>query len=154
MSFKKKFEDDRIYAFEVLAYLAGKLLQERETSDSTSDTGRETQHTVVNKCENHNQEHPIKLEPGDEKTSAYGPHSPRHHQSYILNEFPHANVGLGLTTSSMINSDMPEKLTTSSTIHMHASSRIRTHACIFQPNKANNIKKWNLMKIPYQKIKR
>lgn len=58
-SSKKKLEDDRIYAFEVLASLAGKLLQERETSASISDASRKNQQTVV-KCKKHVEALPAK----------------------------------------------------------------------------------------------
>eukprot|EP00261_Vitis_vinifera_P036178 XP_019077421.1 PREDICTED: telomere repeat-binding protein 5 isoform X8 [Vitis vinifera] len=108
-SSKKKLEDDRIYAFEVLASLAGKLLQERETSASISDASRKNQHTVV-KCETHDKGHQIKLEPRDENTLAY---------------VPHANDDLSLKISSTINSDLPENVCFSDKLDVDCRQKAR-----------------------------
>ncbi|RVW33734.1 Telomere repeat-binding protein 5 [Vitis vinifera] len=108
-SSKKKLEDDRIYAFEVLASLAGKLLQERETSASISDASRKNQQTVV-KCETHDKGHQIKLEPRDENTLAY---------------VPHANDDLSLKISSTINSDLPENVCFSDKLDVDCRQKAR-----------------------------
>lgn len=92
-----------------MASLAGKLLQERETSASISDASRKNQHTVV-KCETHDKGHQIKLEPRDENTLAY---------------VPHANDDLSLKISSTINSDLPENVCFSDKLDVDCRQKAR-----------------------------
>ncbi|CAK7325709.1 unnamed protein product [Dovyalis caffra] len=116
---KKKNEDSQICAFELLASLAGKLLQESESSASSNASEANDQPIIGCgvKCEP-DVDRPLRaecLDHGSCGESAFVTEftSPNSDQKCLLNEFPHAESDSILERSSMItNSNSSEKVST------------------------------------------
>ncbi|OVA17848.1 SANT/Myb domain [Macleaya cordata] len=119
-SLKRKVEETQMGAFELLATVAGKLLQERETSPALSnESARRTQITVVEdnvKQEQRDEEKSLKVEPCDQVSShesvvvsEFGLQG--HDQNNNLQEFARAqnNVVSG-PASLIVNCDLSEKV--------------------------------------------
>uniref|UniRef100_A0A3N7FFN9 Uncharacterized protein n=1 Tax=Populus trichocarpa TaxID=3694 RepID=A0A3N7FFN9_POPTR len=115
---KKKVEDSQLCAFDLLASLAGKLLQESESSASSNASEANDQPIIGGggvKCEQA-EERPLKAECLDhgscgESAFVTGFTSPNSDQKCLLNAFPHAESCSILERSSMIsNSNSSEKV--------------------------------------------
>ncbi|XP_011027692.1 PREDICTED: telomere repeat-binding protein 3-like [Populus euphratica] len=115
---KKKVEDSQLCAFELLASLAGKLLQESESSASSNASEANNQPIIGGggvKCEQA-EDRPLKaecLDHGSCRESAFvtGFSSPNGDQKSLLNDFRHAESYSILERSSMIsNSNSSEKV--------------------------------------------
>ncbi|KAJ6350259.1 hypothetical protein OIU78_006430 [Salix suchowensis] len=115
---KKKVEDSQLCAFELLASLAGKLLQESESSASSNASEANDQPIIGVggvKCEQA-EDRPLKaecLDHGSFGESAFVAESalPNSDQKCLLNEFSLAESDSILEHSSMIsNSNSPEKV--------------------------------------------
>ncbi|XP_011027218.1 PREDICTED: telomere repeat-binding protein 3-like isoform X2 [Populus euphratica] len=107
---KTKVEDSQICAFELLASLAGKLLQESESSASSNASEANDQPVIGGgggvKFEQ-DDDRPLRaecLDHGSCGESAFFTRfsSPNNDQKCLLNEFPHAESNLFLERSSMI----------------------------------------------------
>nr|XP_034919101.1 telomere repeat-binding protein 3-like isoform X8 [Populus alba] len=115
---KKKVEDSQLCAFDLLASLAGKLLQESESSASSNASEANDQPIIGGggvKCEQA-EDRPLKAECLDhgscgESAFVTGFTSPNSDQKCLLNAFPHAESYSILERSSMIsNSISSEKV--------------------------------------------
>ncbi|OVA16528.1 SANT/Myb domain [Macleaya cordata] len=118
-SFRQKVEDKQMCAFELLATVAGKLLQEKESSSDSSNAspGRSQQAIVKDnvKQEQQYEEKVFKVEPNeqgssDETVLVSELESQGHNQSYSSKDFPIAqnDVSVGLS-SDIDNADQSEK---------------------------------------------
>ncbi|KAL9351709.1 hypothetical protein Peur_054389 [Populus x canadensis] len=115
---KMKVEDSQICAFELLASLAGKLLQESESSASSNASEANDQPIIGGggggvKFEQ-DYDRPLKaecLDHGSCGESAFFTRfsSPNSDQKCLLNEFPHAESNLFLERSSMITNSNSSK---------------------------------------------
>ncbi|KAF3433687.1 hypothetical protein FNV43_RR24790 [Rhamnella rubrinervis] len=119
---KKKVEDSQICAFELLASLAGKLLQESESSSASSNASEgNNQSSFDKKVVKHgrrDEDKPVKpvkeecFEPGSSEGSAFVNEltSKSITQKFILKEFPNADSNAVLErTSSITKSDCLDK---------------------------------------------
>lgn len=120
---KKKVEDSQICAFELLASLAGKLLQESESSSASSNASEgNNQSSFDKKVVKHgrrDEDKPVKaakeecFEPGNSEGSAFVNEltSKSIDQKFILNEFPNADSNAILEpTLSITKSDCLDKV--------------------------------------------
>lgn len=118
---KKKAEDSQICAFELLASLAGKLLQESESSSASSNASERNNQSSsqVVKHGRRDEDKPVKpvkeerFEPGSSEGSAFVNEltSQSIDQEFILKEFPNADSNAILErTSSITKSDCLHKV--------------------------------------------
>ncbi|XP_012089031.1 telomere repeat-binding protein 4 isoform X2 [Jatropha curcas] len=122
---KKKVEDSQICAFELLAALAGKLLQESESSASSSASETNDQPAIGDNGIKEEQDKPLKIECLDQgscEESVFIPEftAPSSDKKFLLKECPRADSDSILERSSIItNSDSSEK----------ASSDVKSAIC-------------------------
>ncbi|KAF8395134.1 hypothetical protein HHK36_019075 [Tetracentron sinense] len=114
-----KVEDKQMSAFELLATVAGNLLQERESSaPSNASVGNDQSITVKDtvKQEQHDEEKPLKVEPCDqgscdESVFVSEIHSQVHNQNYTSKKFLYSQSDATLGLYSIITtSDQSEKV--------------------------------------------
>ncbi|CAK7331512.1 unnamed protein product [Dovyalis caffra] len=117
-SFKKKHEENQMCAFDLLAIVAGKLLLDKESAPSSSNTSADKdQFAVVNsavKNEWQDEEKPLKVEACDQGSAArnffVSDLSQVHRQVCSFKESPAAQNGLNLGLASpLTNSESAER---------------------------------------------
>ncbi|KAM4077992.1 hypothetical protein ACB094_09G001600 [Castanea mollissima] len=108
---RKKCDDNQIHAFEILASVAGNILQESESSVQSNAAGVKDQNHIFytnSKGEREDEGRSIKKDPCeggsfDEKSFACVPGFQGHHKSYKLNEFCQAHDNISHKVGSASN---------------------------------------------------
>ncbi|KAJ9698448.1 hypothetical protein PVL29_007501 [Vitis rotundifolia] len=118
-SFRKKVEDNQMFAFDLLATVAGKLLLEGEKSPDSVNTSNGKEQCVIAedhvKNEGHAEDKPLKIEPCDQGNSGGSfivseLSSQMPSQKYCLREFPCPQNDACSALASVITSDCSEKV--------------------------------------------
>lgn len=118
-SFRKKVEDNQMFAFDLLATVAGKLLLEGEKSPDSVNTSNGKEQCVTAedqvKNEGHAEDKPLKIEPCDQGNSGGSfivseLSSQMPSQKYCLREFPRPQNDACSALASVITSDCSEKV--------------------------------------------
>ncbi|CBI16113.3 unnamed protein product, partial [Vitis vinifera] len=117
--FRKKVEDNQMFAFDLLATVAGKLLLEGEKSPDSVNTSNGKEQCVIAedqvKNEGHAEDKPLKIEPCDQGNSGGSfivseLSSQMPSQKYCLREFPRPQNDACSALASVITSDCSEKV--------------------------------------------